>query len=117
MRDKRIPRYTNLIMPTFTALKELGGSGKNNEILDQIINEYPSFEEIPLCYFSKGVIFESAERYDDAKIALEDYIKNFPDHYMVSSAQAMIPMLGLSPDEQLEYIFEQQSNASNLVQH
>lgn len=34
--DKRIPRYTQLIMPTFLALKELGGSGKNEEILDQI---------------------------------------------------------------------------------
>ena len=26
-------------MPTFLALKELGGSGKNNEILDQIIKD------------------------------------------------------------------------------
>jgi len=30
--DKRIPRYSKLIMPTFTALKELGGSGKNTEM-------------------------------------------------------------------------------------
>ena len=37
--DKRIPRYTQLIMPTFTALKELGGSGKTEEILDQITND------------------------------------------------------------------------------
>ncbi len=35
--DKRIPRYTQLIVPTFIALKKLGGSGKNDEILDQII--------------------------------------------------------------------------------
>lgn len=35
--DKRIPRYTQLIVPTFMALKALGGSGKNDEILDQII--------------------------------------------------------------------------------
>ena len=37
--DKRIPRYTQLIVPTFNALKELGGSGKNAEILDQIITD------------------------------------------------------------------------------
>ncbi len=37
--DKRIPRYTQLIMPTFLALKELGGSGKNEEILDQITSD------------------------------------------------------------------------------
>ena len=37
--DKRIPRYTQLIMPTFLALKELGGSGKNEEILDRITKD------------------------------------------------------------------------------
>jgi restriction system protein len=35
--DKRIPRYGQLIVPTFIALKKLGGSGKNEEILDQIV--------------------------------------------------------------------------------
>lgn len=40
MRDKideRVPRYGDLIQPTFTALKNLGGSGSNDEILDKII--------------------------------------------------------------------------------
>lgn len=44
--DKRIPRYTSLIMPTFLALKELGGSGKNNEILDQIIKDLQISDEV-----------------------------------------------------------------------
>ena len=35
--DKRIPRYGELISPTFCALKKLGGSGGNDEILAQII--------------------------------------------------------------------------------
>ena len=35
--DKRIPRYTSLITPTFRALRKLGGSGTNEEILNQII--------------------------------------------------------------------------------
>lgn len=35
--DKRIPRFSELIVPTFLALKKLGGSGKNDEILNQII--------------------------------------------------------------------------------
>lgn len=44
--DKRIPRYTDLIMPTFIALKKLGGSGKNNEILDQIIKDLQISDEV-----------------------------------------------------------------------
>ena len=37
--DKRIPRYGDLIAPTFSALKALGGSGNNDEILSQIIED------------------------------------------------------------------------------
>ncbi len=35
--DKQIPRYKDLIVPTFQALKALGGSGNNDDILVQII--------------------------------------------------------------------------------
>ncbi len=44
--DKRIPRYGDLIMPTFTALKELGGSGKNSEIFEQIIKDLEISDEV-----------------------------------------------------------------------
>lgn len=35
--DKQVPRYGDLIAPTFAALKKLGGSGNNDEILAQLI--------------------------------------------------------------------------------
>lgn len=35
--DERIPRYTDLIIPAFIALKDLGGSGSNDEILASVI--------------------------------------------------------------------------------
>lgn len=35
--DKRVPRYHQLIIPTFAALQELGGSGGNDEIVERII--------------------------------------------------------------------------------
>ena len=44
--DKRIPRYQELITPTFIALKELGGSGNNEEILDQIIKDLSIADEV-----------------------------------------------------------------------
>ena len=36
-RDSRVPRYTKLLNPTFQALKALGGSGNNDDILNQIV--------------------------------------------------------------------------------
>ena len=44
--DSRVPRYTQLIVPTFFALKALGGSGKNDEILDQIITDLNIPDEV-----------------------------------------------------------------------
>ena len=44
--DSRVPRYTQLIVPTFLALKALGGSGKNDEILDQIITDLSIPDEV-----------------------------------------------------------------------
>lgn len=44
--DERIPRYTQLIVPTFKVLKKLGGSGKNEEILEHIIIELNIPDEI-----------------------------------------------------------------------
>ena len=40
------PRYTALINPTFQALKELGGSGKNDEICDVIIKKLQLPDEV-----------------------------------------------------------------------
>jgi len=36
VKKNKSPRYTELIMPTFKALKELGGSGKNDEIYSTV---------------------------------------------------------------------------------
>ena len=44
--DERIPRYTDLILPTFLALKELGGSGKNDEIQSSVIQDLGLSDEI-----------------------------------------------------------------------
>lgn len=44
--DERIPRYADLILPTFLALKELGGSGKNDEILANVIQDLNLSDEI-----------------------------------------------------------------------
>ena len=36
--DKRLPRYNDLIEPTFIVLQNLGGSGNNEDILSGIIS-------------------------------------------------------------------------------
>ena len=44
--DERIPRYPDLIWPVFQALKELGGSGNNEDILNRIISDLNLPDEV-----------------------------------------------------------------------
>ena len=44
--DERIPRCPKLLMPTFAALKTLGGSGSNEEIVNQIIHDLDIPDEV-----------------------------------------------------------------------
>ena len=44
--DPRVPRYPQLIQPTFNALKNLGGSGTNEEILSMIIKDLQLDSEV-----------------------------------------------------------------------
>lgn len=44
--DARIPRYRSLILPTFLALKALGGSGTNEEIVDRIIQDLKIADDV-----------------------------------------------------------------------
>ncbi len=44
--DERIPRYTKLLQATFSALKKLGGSGNNEDILNQIIMDLGIPDEV-----------------------------------------------------------------------
>ena len=44
--DPRVPRYSRLLTATLIALKELGGSGKNDEILNQVISDLHIPDEV-----------------------------------------------------------------------
>lgn len=44
--DPRVPRYSGLITPTYNALRTLGGSGSNEEILNQIIADLAIPDEV-----------------------------------------------------------------------
>jgi len=44
--ESRVPSFKQLIVPTFLALKELGGSGSNDEILNQIISDLSIADDV-----------------------------------------------------------------------
>ena len=45
-RKNLSPTYTELIIPTYDALKQLGGSGTNNEIYERVIVDLNLSDEV-----------------------------------------------------------------------
>ena len=72
--DKRIPSVKNLIGPTFIALNQLGGSGNNEEILEQVIRVLEIDDEVAeILHTGSSNKTEISYRADWARTALRKW--------------------------------------------
>ncbi|MGX8713508.1 MAG: tetratricopeptide repeat protein [bacterium] len=73
-------------------------------LLDSIITLYPGFEDVAMCQFLKGQAYEQNQQYDLAREAYTEFVTKYPDHLLAADTRKMIPLVGLTPEEQLEAI-------------
>lgn len=73
-------------------------------LYDRIINNYPDFEDLPICYFLKGIAYESDSQFEKARQAYQTFVDKYPDHYMADQTRKMIPLVGKSTEEMLDDI-------------
>ena len=85
-------------------------------LFDRVINDYPDFEEVPMCYFLKGNALELNSQIDEAKAAYEEFIEKYPDHFMADDARRMLPIIGMSDEEKLAYILEHANDSLLIAQ-
>lgn len=72
--DERVPRYTALINPLYKALKELGGSGSNDEILNQVTSDLSLPDEVAdILHGDRQNMTELAYQLNWAKTYLKTY--------------------------------------------
>ncbi|MHC1707827.1 MAG: tol-pal system YbgF family protein [Bacteroidales bacterium] len=68
--------------------------------LDKLINDYPDFRKTPECLFLKGFIYENnMNDLAKAKVAYEEFIVKYPQHYFTDDAKILIQNLGKTPEE------------------
>lgn len=79
-------------------------------ILDSIIELYPGFEDVAICQYLKGQAYEQNQQYDKAREAYTLFVTEYPDHYLAPDTRKMLPLVGLSPEEQLEKVLAQKKN-------
>ena len=86
------------------------------ELFDRIIQDYPDFDEVPMCYFLKGNALELNSQMDEAKAAYEEFLAKYPDHYMADQTRKMLPLIYMSNEEKLAYILEHANDSLLIAQ-
>ena len=87
----------------------LGRSNEGIEYLDRVIDEYPDFKDLAGCYFLKGYAYEKAGELESARAAYSYFIETYPDHVLANDTRAILPYLGLSPEDLLELLWSKDS--------
>ena len=85
-------------------------------LFERVINDYPDFEEVPMCYFLKGNALELNSQIDEARAAYEEFIEKYPNHFMADDARRMLPIIGMSDEEKLAYILEHANDSLLIAQ-
>lgn len=95
--DSLAPEY---LLRAGSIYMKLGHGDEAINDFDRLIETYPGFEKLPEVYYYRAYTFEGV-LYDifTAKIAYEDFIDRYPDHYMANDARMSIKYLGMSPEE------------------
>lgn len=75
--------------------------------LDRMIENYPDFEDIAMCYFQKGFAYEQNQQYDLAKEAYSEFVTKFPNHILAADTRTMLPYIGLTPEEMLDVVMRE----------
>ena len=71
------------------------------KFFDRLIENYPDFEDLPMCYYLKANAYDMNSQYEEAKAAYEFFVSKYPDHFMARAAQISLDHLGMSPEEML----------------
>lgn len=82
----------------------MGQTDQAIELLDSIISQYQGFEDLAGCMFLRGYAYESNEQYEEARAAYEQFVEEYPDHYLAQDTKKMLPYIGMSPEAMFEAI-------------
>lgn len=69
-------------------------------LMQDIIDQYPSYNKVPQCQFLIGFTYENnLEDFDNARKAYEIFLEKYPDHILKNDVSFSIKHLGMSPQD------------------
>lgn len=74
---------------------------------DRIIDNYPDYEKLDECYYEKGIALDNAGRKEEARKAYQEFLEEYPDHFLADDIRKALPLLDMSDELLLEYLNKQ----------
>ncbi|MBP5516228.1 MAG: tetratricopeptide repeat protein [Bacteroidales bacterium] len=87
----------------------MGEFDKMVEYYDRVINNYPNYASLIDCYYEKAIDLDNAGRKEEARKAYQNFLDEYPDHYLASDIQKSMKLLDYS-NEELIKSFEKKNN-------
>jgi len=82
------------------------------QYLDTVTIKYPDYKDVAVCAFYKGFVLENvAGDLEHARMAYQEFIDKYPNDPLADDARISMENLGLSPEELLEKILSQNTDA------
>ena len=107
--DTMSPVY---LLKSASLLLGIGDPDQAVAVFDRIIDQYPQYEDLPLCYVFKGKALEESQRTEEAVVVYEAFLKNYPDHFLAHDISTVLPLVrqGMDEQQQLEYLLSHDEN-------
>lgn len=94
-------------------MTNIGLPDSSIQYYDQIIDNYPDFDQLAECYFYKAYAYEQGEHYEEAQEAYTYFADTYPDNVLAAGLKSsVIPNLGKMSD--LVEHFAQDPNNQNV---
>ena len=73
-------------------------------LYDRVIDNYPEYIHLDECYYEKGIALDNAGRKDEARIAYQEFLDEFPNHFLADDIRKAIPLLDMSDELLMEFL-------------
>ena len=71
---------------------------------DRVIDNYPNYSKLDECFYEKGLSLDNAGRKDAARIAYQEFLDEYPDHFLADDIRKAIPLLNMSDELLLDFL-------------
>ena len=106
---------TDTMAPVYLqrAAQVAGGMGLIDDMVayyDRVIDNYPDYAKLDECYYEKGIALDNAGRKEEARKAYNEFLEEFPDHFLAEDIRRALPLLDMSDEMLNEFLNEKMKN-------